>query len=208
MITVINYEFIHFPLHPIDPHPTSPNPSMSVPSSNNFDDDDDGRPFTIIRTTVDTDNNDNNNNKNEEEEEQRATTSAPVTRRSKKQGPKLKLPPAAEFVGHVMPYSRKPLTAQSIITPHLQFGEPLPPYSLFSFSDSTFEDIAVNTKAYATRKDAGKSGSRVWTPRLDPSNKARAPYLSRHHHLHGRVRQTSLDDQLPKTTLNTPSAST
>jgi len=136
---------------------------MSVPSTNNFDDDDDEGPFTITRTTADTENNDNN--KNEEEEEQRATPSAPVTRRSKKQGAKLKLSPAADFEEHAMPYSRKPHTAQATIPPHLQFGEPLPPYNLFSlfFSDSAFEDIAVNTNAYATRKNTGKSESRVWT---------------------------------------------
>ncbi|KAG0092555.1 hypothetical protein BGZ92_009452, partial [Podila epicladia] len=73
---------------------------MSIPSINNFDDDDDDeRPFTITRTTTDTDSNDNNN-KNEEEEEQQAATPIRVTRRSKKQGPKLKLPPAADFEEH------------------------------------------------------------------------------------------------------------
>ncbi|OAQ33758.1 hypothetical protein K457DRAFT_134102 [Linnemannia elongata AG-77] len=104
---------------------------MSVPSTNNFkDEDDDESPFTITRTTAHTENDDNNKN----EEEQRATPSAHVTRRSKKRGPKLKLPPAAEFEEHVMPYSRKPHTTQATIPPHPQFGEPLPPYSLVSLS--------------------------------------------------------------------------
>ncbi|OAQ32416.1 hypothetical protein K457DRAFT_135329 [Linnemannia elongata AG-77] len=113
---------------------------MSVPSTNNFDeeDDDEESSFTITRTTAGTENDDNNKN----EEEQRATPSAPVTRRSKKQGPKLKLPPAADFEEHVMPYSRKP-TQHKQQSHHIFNSANLYHLILFSLSSSRTQHLRI-----------------------------------------------------------------
>jgi hypothetical protein len=108
---------------------------MSFPSADSFDDnnDDEERPFTITRTTAGMSSYDSENN---EEEDQIASTPTPITRRTKKQGPKQKLPSAANFEEHAMPYSRKPHAAQAIIPPHLQFGEPVHAIALKFFLSS------------------------------------------------------------------------